>query len=57
MNRLVYEDGSYPKEKFEKFPSPTEVNWVVYDGSYLIKQGDVASFPSPREVDRFLYVL
>ena len=28
---------------------------MVYDGGYLIKQGDVASFPSPTEVNWVVY--
>ena len=50
VRRVFYNLDVSIYAKPELFPSPTEVNWVVYDGGYLIKQGDVASFPSPTEV-------
>lgn len=39
-----------------RFPSPLEVNWVVYNLDVSI-YAKPELFPSPYEVDRFLYEL
>ena len=39
------------------FPSPREVNWVSYKTEILIAKIKELLFPSPLEVDRFLYFM